>query len=106
MSENANLTPNTNASHSKLLRARRGKILVALAVMMMVAYFSTGPAAILAIELYQKHVSPCNHHRCPHGLLHGGETCSQYGKHAIQQHGLLRIYPPQQGGEYLAGAAH
>ncbi len=63
---------------------------LALAGIILIAYFSATPAAIFAIELYQKHISPYNHHRCPYCLLHGGETCSQYGKHAIQNHGLLR----------------
>ncbi len=72
-------------------RRKRRTILISLVLALVVtAYFCATPAAILAIELYQSHISPHNNHRCPHGLLHGQETCSQFGKRVIGERGLFR----------------
>jgi putative component of membrane protein insertase Oxa1/YidC/SpoIIIJ protein YidD len=47
------------------------------------------PAALLAIEGYQRYVSPHKGFHCAHGKLHGGLTCSAFGKKAIAENGLM-----------------
>ncbi len=46
------------------------------------------PAALLAIEGYQRFVSPYKGFRCAHGVLYG-TSCSQFGKQAIRDYGLV-----------------
>ena len=55
MSITTNLTPNANTGSTKSLHGRYGKILITLAALMLIACFTATPAAIFAIELYQKH---------------------------------------------------
>ena len=69
-------------------RKRRTDLVTLLLALAVTAYLCAAPAAILAIEIYQNHISPYNNHRCPHGLLHGEETCSQFGKRVISERGL------------------
>lgn len=71
-------------------RRRRTAVITLLFALVLSMHFCATPAAIWAIEMYQAHISPYNNHRCPHGLLHGGETCSQYGKRVISERGLYR----------------
>ena len=33
-------------------------------------------AAVSAIDLYRRHLSPRKGYACPHRLLHGGDSCS------------------------------
>ena len=47
------------------------------------------PAAILAINGYQRFISPHKGFCCAHRSLHGGPSCSEFGKQAIQDHGLM-----------------
>lgn len=69
---------------------KRRKVLLALFALIVIMHFCATPAATWAIEMYQTHISPYNNHRCPHGLLLRGETCSQYGKRVIDERGLYR----------------
>jgi len=81
----------SNEHTSSNSRPKRLTITIALSLALAIAmYFCAAPAAILAIEVYQEHISPYNNHRCPHGLLRGQETCSEFGKRAISEHGLCR----------------
>jgi putative component of membrane protein insertase Oxa1/YidC/SpoIIIJ protein YidD len=36
--------------------------------------------AIASLNTYQKYISPHKGFSCPHRLLHGGESCSEYVK--------------------------
>lgn len=46
------------------------------------------PAALLAIEGYQRLVSPYKGYHCAYGVLYG-TSCSQFGERAISEYGLL-----------------
>jgi putative component of membrane protein insertase Oxa1/YidC/SpoIIIJ protein YidD len=46
-------------------------------------------AAIGSIEAYQKHLSPRKGFSCPHRLLEGGESCSEYVKRILTNQDLL-----------------
>lgn len=48
----------------------------------------TRGAVGLSITGYQRYVSPYKGFRCAHRALHGGESCSAYGKRAIQEVGV------------------
>jgi len=83
--------PTNKSRPSRGPRRKRRTALVSLLVALAVTvYFCAAPAAIWAIEMYQNDISPYNNHRCPHGLLHGGETCSQFGTRVISEQGLCR----------------
>ena len=85
------MTTTNHARRGCSPRRKRRTILIALLLTLVVTvYFCAAPATILAIEIYQSHISPYNNHRCPHGLLHGAETCSQFGKRVISERGLCR----------------
>ena len=85
------MTTTNQARRGQSPRRKRSTILIALLLTLMVTvYFCAAPTAVWAIEMYQNHVSPYNNHRCPHGLLHGEETCSQFGKRVISERGLCR----------------
>jgi putative component of membrane protein insertase Oxa1/YidC/SpoIIIJ protein YidD len=43
----------------------------------------------LAIEGYQRYVSPHKGFHCAYGKLHGGLTCSAFGKKAIAENGVV-----------------
>lgn len=45
------------------------------------------------ITFYQKRLSPYKGFSCAHRVLHRGESCSQYIKRIILEHGLLRARP-------------
>jgi putative component of membrane protein insertase Oxa1/YidC/SpoIIIJ protein YidD len=45
--------------------------------------------AIVAIGLYQRHLSPRKGFRCAHRVLHGGESCSQHARARIASDGLI-----------------
>jgi putative component of membrane protein insertase Oxa1/YidC/SpoIIIJ protein YidD len=54
-----------------------------------------GPLAWLAvwlIRLYQKHLSPRKGFSCPHRLVHGGPSCSEYARQMILSYGFWRAY--------------
>ena len=44
--------------------------------------------ACRAIDVYQRHVSPHKGFRCAFRVLHGGDSCSSFGKRAIARVGL------------------
>jgi len=48
------------------------------------------PLALLSICAYQRFVSPHKGWRCAYAVLHGGASCSSYGKEAISHYGILR----------------
>lgn len=47
------------------------------------------PSALLAIEAYQRWLSPLKGYRCAHARLNHGLTCSQYGKQVIAERGVI-----------------
>jgi putative component of membrane protein insertase Oxa1/YidC/SpoIIIJ protein YidD len=54
-----------------------------------------GPLEYLAaylIRLYQRHLSPRKGFSCPHRLLHGGLSCSEYGRQMVLSHGVQSAY--------------
>ncbi|MFN6571321.1 hypothetical protein A6770_24705 [Nostoc minutum NIES-26] len=44
--------------------------------------------AIKSINGYQRYISPAKGFSCPHRLLHGGDSCSEYVKKMLSQHSL------------------
>lgn len=46
--------------------------------------------ALRAIDIYQRHVSPRKGFVCAHRVLHGGESCSEFGRRAVMESGVLR----------------
>ncbi|MEB3359357.1 MAG: membrane protein insertion efficiency factor YidD [Synechococcales bacterium] len=44
--------------------------------------------AIASLDVYRVHISPRKGFSCPHGLLHGGESCSDYVKRVLSHQGL------------------
>ena len=51
-------------------------------------------AALLAIRVYQRWISPYKGFRCAHSVLHGGPGCSGYAAEAIRDRGLLGAIRP------------
>jgi putative component of membrane protein insertase Oxa1/YidC/SpoIIIJ protein YidD len=45
--------------------------------------------AIVALNAYQVYLSPYKGFSCPHRLLHGGTSCSEYVKQLLLQQDLL-----------------
>ncbi len=52
----------------------------------------TNALAIRFIECYQRFLSPYKGWRCAHKACHGGWSCSQYIKRAIEKAGLRRAF--------------
>ncbi|WP_416666308.1 membrane protein insertion efficiency factor YidD [Egbenema bharatensis] len=48
----------------------------------------TRKTAINAIDLYQQHLSPKKGFSCPHRLLNGEASCSEYVKHLLGKQDL------------------
>ncbi|WP_193198127.1 membrane protein insertion efficiency factor YidD [Nostoc sp. MG11] len=44
--------------------------------------------AINSIATYQKYISPVKGFSCPHRLLHGGDSCSNYVKRMLSEQKL------------------
>ncbi|NQT40151.1 MAG: membrane protein insertion efficiency factor YidD [Planctomycetes bacterium] len=68
---------------------RRRKHLYLALLVVVLAWACAKPAAVLAIGGYQQYISPNKGYRCAHATHYGGLSCSQYGKQAIQTHGVL-----------------
>jgi putative component of membrane protein insertase Oxa1/YidC/SpoIIIJ protein YidD len=52
--------------------------------------------AIASIDLYQQHLSPHKGFACPHRLLHGDRSCSEYAKQVLSNSGFqaaLQLVP-------------
>ena len=49
--------------------------------------------ALAAIIAYQKHLSPRKGFACAHRVWHGGASCSEFVRRAIEQHGLREAVP-------------
>ena len=47
------------------------------------------PAALLAVNGYQQFISPYKGYRCAYGALYGGPSCSEFGKQAIREYGIV-----------------
>lgn len=47
------------------------------------------PLALLAISGYQQFISPHKGWHCAYAAMHGGASCSAYGKEAIARHGVI-----------------
>jgi putative component of membrane protein insertase Oxa1/YidC/SpoIIIJ protein YidD len=45
-------------------------------------------AAIAFLNVYRTHISPRKGFSCPHWLLHGDESCSDYVKHILTHQNL------------------
>jgi putative component of membrane protein insertase Oxa1/YidC/SpoIIIJ protein YidD len=45
-------------------------------------------AALYSIDVYKTHISPKKGFSCPHRLLHGGESCSDYVKRILTEQNL------------------
>jgi len=67
---------------------RRWRLYVALTVCA-VGLVCLKPATLVAIEGYQRFISPHKGFRCAHGVLYGGPSCSQFGKQVIRKYGLV-----------------
>ncbi|TBR57284.1 hypothetical protein B4U84_14755 [Westiellopsis prolifica IICB1] len=48
-----------------------------------------GQVAIASLNTYQKRFSPHKGFSCPHRLLYGGDSCSDYIKHQLINQNLL-----------------
>ena len=48
------------------------------------------PVVLMGISGYQRFISPYKGWHCAHAVLHGGASCSAYGKEAVSRHGVLR----------------
>ncbi len=66
---------------------RRWRLYVALLVCV-VGLACLKPSSLVAIEGYQRFVSPHKGYRCAHGVLYGGPSCSEFGKRALRDYGL------------------
>jgi putative component of membrane protein insertase Oxa1/YidC/SpoIIIJ protein YidD len=54
-----------------------------------------GPLELLSawlIRLYQRHLSPRKGFACPHRLVHGGLSCSEYARQTILTRGVWSAY--------------
>ena len=49
--------------------------------------------SITAITLYQHYISPHKGYCCAHRVFTGEDSCSQYAKTAIAEHGLFSAFP-------------
>jgi putative component of membrane protein insertase Oxa1/YidC/SpoIIIJ protein YidD len=49
--------------------------------------------AIRSIDAYQRFISPYKGFRCAHHACTGGMTCSNYGRFALREFGLLAALP-------------
>ena len=49
--------------------------------------------SISAINLYQRYLSPHKGYCCAHRVYTGEDSCSQYAKVAIAEHGLFSAFP-------------
>jgi putative component of membrane protein insertase Oxa1/YidC/SpoIIIJ protein YidD len=47
------------------------------------------PSVLLSISAYQRFISPHKGWCCAYAVLHGGPSCSAYGKEVISRHGVL-----------------
>lgn len=47
--------------------------------------------AIRSINTYQTRISPRKGYSCPHRLLHGGESCSEYVKNLLLEQSLCQL---------------
>ena len=74
----------TARSHRRQVRP----LLLVLATTIL-CYISATPLALLAIEGYQRFISPYKGFHCAHAAVHHGPSCSQYGKQAIAEQGLV-----------------
>ena len=45
-------------------------------------------AAIASLNVYRTHISPRKGFSCPHRLLHGNESCSEYVKNILTNQSL------------------
>jgi len=57
--------------------------------LVVVACILSKPLALVTISAYQRFVSPHKGWRCAYAVLHGGPSCSAYGKEVISRHGVL-----------------
>jgi putative component of membrane protein insertase Oxa1/YidC/SpoIIIJ protein YidD len=71
------------------VRFHRRRWIYGLLVAVIVVCATAKPLAILAIEGYQGYLSPYKGYCCAHRARFGGLSCSEFGKQAIQAHGLL-----------------
>ena len=46
--------------------------------------------AINSIIAYKNYISPHKGFSCPHRLLHGGDSCSDYGEHLLTNQSLTK----------------
>ena len=70
---------------TKLRTARRRSCI--LGVLFLLAL--SKPVAILSISAYQRFISPHKGWCCAYAALHGGPSCSEYGKEEISRHGVF-----------------
>lgn len=49
----------------------------------------TRTGAIASLDFYQQRLSPHKGFACPHRLLHGGESCSDYVKRMLHEQSLM-----------------
>ena len=53
----------------------------------------TGRVAAMAIEAYQRHLSPRKGFRCAHRALHHGPSCSEFGRRVSLRRGIFGMLP-------------
>jgi putative component of membrane protein insertase Oxa1/YidC/SpoIIIJ protein YidD len=61
-----------------------------LALILSVACMSSKWLVLAAIDEYRAEISPIKGFHCAYSTLHGGPTCSAYGREVIRERGLLR----------------
>ena len=61
-----------------------------LAVALLTAYMFSTQMAVFAIEGYQRYISPHKGYHCAHAAHHGGSSCSQFAKEAIELNGVVK----------------
>jgi putative component of membrane protein insertase Oxa1/YidC/SpoIIIJ protein YidD len=71
------------------VRFRRRRWIFGLLVAVVIACATAKPLAVLAIDGYQRYLSPYKGYCCAHRALYGGLSCSEFGKQAIQAQGLV-----------------
>jgi len=67
----------------------RRRRVYAVLVACVVAAACLKPGALLAVVGYQRFISPQKGYQCAHAALYGGPSCSEFGKRAIQQYGVI-----------------
>lgn len=67
----------------------RGRLQLVAIFLFIGLLFGGKHLAVGGIELYQRYISPYKGYRCAYGVHVGGPSCSEYGKRAISDNGVM-----------------